>query len=133
MVAKTPPKHKFETFRRACSIKGAVVVEKAVRAVAKDHFGLNTQQDILDLIAAGGLEQLQHKNTAPLSYGHQKNIGKMIDAYEFKIGHKSGYIAFHLNFLDNWVVKSFHPPTFGENSAALTHNPFRHLLENKNK
>ncbi len=112
------------------------MVEKTARADAKKHFSLNTQQDILDFIAARGLESLQHDNTDPLKFGHPKNIGKMVDAYEFKISdkisRKSGYIAFHLNFLDKWVIKSFHPPTIGENSAPLTYSAFSQL-ERKNK
>lgn len=131
MVAKRPPLHKFDTFRRACSMKGAVIVRKKARADASEHFDLYTETELLEFIAEGRLENVEHENTSTLDNCHPKDTGKTFDAYNFTIGpNKHGYIAFYINFRDKWEVKSFHPPIHGPNSKGnkvLTHNLLHEL------
>jgi len=132
MVAKRPPRYDLKVFVRACSRTGAVFVRKDARQDAKEHFSLYPASVLLGFIAAGKLAGATHDNTSTIDVGN--DAGKDFDAYVFEVGPgKHAYIAFYLNDLGKWVIKSFHPPEYGEHGKDLSHSPFKQLLGDKFK
>lgn len=125
MVARKNGSHyDISEFIKSCGAKNLVLITTAARKDAKFHFNLYPDSRILGFIANDELLDLQFDNFNLLEKGSPQDIGKPVDAYTFCMGPKYVYIAFYKNFKDEWVIKSFHPPKFGENVPTLTHNPF---------
>lgn len=132
MIARSAgPHHDCSAFIQACALPGAVYMTKVAREDAKSHFAFQTQLEVLDFIAHGGLQEPVFDNSTPLSKGPAQDIGRLVDAYTFSYGKKTVYLAFYLNFKNIWIVKSFHPPRLGERGVALSHYPFASLKEHK--
>jgi len=131
MVAKPQsPCYKLSALVRACPlIPKKVFVRKSAKETAKHFFGLETEERILGFLAQGVFEEIEHNNTDTLN--HDPDKGTSFDAYIFKIGPKYVYFAFYQRRNGNWVIKSFHPPNFGEKAPPLTQTPFIFLGEAK--
>lgn len=125
------PHYNVLEFIKACKAKDAVWVWPTARNGARDSFSLFPDSKILGLIVNDKLPDRKFDNTAPLEKGPPQDIGKPVDAYTFSIGPKYVYIAFYKNFKNKWIIKSFHPPQYGERVPELTHNPFLELEELK--
>ncbi len=119
---------KFADFLKACSNKQNIILindedeygqVRDTREDARNDFGLNTLDEILDFISNGGLENLNFKNSTP----YRKCPELIVDAYEFNTCGKLGYIAFLQNRKGEWRIKSLH---LSDNSNS----PFKELFDN---
>ena len=109
------PVYNFDDFKRACQLaceskeRKQVYIWKDAVIDADIHFSLRTESAILDFIANDGLKECRFINQKPLGSSDQTDPD-IVDAYEFKSGHKIGYIAFYrAKKTGNWIIKSFHP------------------------
>jgi len=101
-----PSAYRFSEFVASCANHAAFVTRGAL-LTAQNDFKLRTQKEVLDFIAAGGLERLAYTNTRPWANNPDKTRVVMIDAYRFFSGSVQGYLAFGFMNTGKWMVKSF--------------------------
>lgn len=108
-MARPEPEYNFDDFLEACKKnRSQVKFESRVKMTAARDFSLFTQEEILNFIAIGGLENLEFQNSKIYQVSQEIPPPKC-DAYTFKSGISEGYISFFYNFQqDTWVIKSFH-------------------------
>src|SRR5665213_138749 len=101
-----PPEYDLEILFAICGkTQELITIPSRVLNSANEDFDLKDKTEILDFIATGGLEGLNHINTRPLeknSFGVEVSV----DAYSFYTGDKYGYFAFYLTPNSDWVIKS---------------------------
>jgi len=104
------PYYDYEQFKQACeSQQDNVIPWGSVKRDAKDIFKLYTEEELLNFIANGGLEELKFVNTKEWEKNPNKSNKIEVDAYEFKTLGIRGYIAFMFNKItQKWIIKSFH-------------------------
>lgn len=126
MVARSRgPCYDISDLVRDCSFPGRVIVRKTARESAKQHFDLITQERIIDFVSNGVFEEIEYENTDEIDEG--SDSGATFDAHIFRIGPKHVYFAFYKRSNGIWVIKSFHPPEYGNKAPLLSHNPFASL------
>lgn len=125
MVARQHgPHYDFSKFISCCKVVGKVKPTKAAREDAKLHFNLLTESELLKFLACYNFDDLELDNSELLdkSQDHEP-----FDAYTFRINEKFVYLAFYQRANGLWIIKSFHPPKFGDKAPSLSHNPFGKL------
>jgi hypothetical protein len=130
VVPSRPPYYELEDIVNACSNSTKVFATGKAKKAAKEHFGLQTETAILQFVHNNVFEELEHQNTDKLDKG--PDAGTFFDAYIFRIGPKYVYFAFYKR-PDVWIIKSFHPPDFGDKASPLSSKPFKELLEGLQK
>jgi hypothetical protein len=101
------PSYCFDTFVRACSIRGAVFFFPEALKDAESDFNLRTAHEVTSFIANGGLEGAAFHSSTPFRLNNQ-DCGAMVDSYFFYSGPVYGYLAFFLRRqTSKWIVKSF--------------------------
>lgn len=99
--------YKLNDLILACGKNGQVMLIGKSANCARDDFGLNTKNDVLEFIANDGLETPNHINTKIWERNPKPENQIMVDAYSFYSGVKHGYLAFFFSHTNKWIIKSF--------------------------
>jgi len=83
---------------------------------ARTYYKIFTKRELLEFIANGGLEQLVFDKRKQWEKNFTQQRPLFVYSFKFKSLHLPGYIAIiENNIIGNWLLKSFHPPTKGNN------------------
>jgi len=90
---------------------GKVVPIYDVLTDARNHYRLKSKKELFDFIANKGLEHTVFQNKSEWKKNYTEVKPLYVYAWTFKTNHIPGYIAIIKNdAMDNWLLKSFHPP-----------------------
>lgn len=105
----TKPSYILADFIKACGLgENHVFISEKARITAKADFNLNTQKQILDFIANGGIESPNLQNVKLWENNPDPDNPIWADAYDFFSGFQFGYIAFSFRpKIKKWNIKSF--------------------------
>lgn len=106
---KQEPEYELDDFVRDCTKNPPTVfVTHGAMLTARSDFNLNTQANVLEFIANGGLEKPTYINKKEWENNPNKQVEIMVDAYAFFSGLIYGYIAFvYVAKTKKWIIKSF--------------------------
>ncbi len=91
---------------------------------ARTHYKISTKAALFEFIANGGLEQLSFYHCKPWEKNFTQQRPLLVYSFKFKTLHLPGYIAIIENtIIGNWLLKSFHPPTKGNNPTLADKFP----------
>lgn len=117
------PSVPLEEFERICRDEPAkVYVSGEAEKDARNDFKIITKEDLKSFIGNKGVESPEHVSTElwhnnPLKDTHPSYV----DAFIFKTGTKSGYLAYCPNpRMKNWLLKSFKLNIVNANNALST-------------
>ena len=124
-----PPHYNFDDLISACRTGEVEVWRPALRGAGYFSIRDRDGNKVLEFIAAGGLEGLEHISVESLRSSSDIPPPK-VDAYSFWSGGKKGYIAFFYNPNERqWEIKSF--KEYGDVDNQLTAG-LKHLIKHQN-
>jgi hypothetical protein len=97
------PADHLAAFISGCVEGQAFVWDEAMKDARAD-FGLYTKTQIVEFIAAGGLEDPTFREERSL----EKNPSEIVYTFNFYAGSKYGYLGFYYaRITKKWIIKSF--------------------------
>lgn len=120
---KKGPSVPLKEFERICREESAnVYVSGEAEQNARSDFKLKTKDELKSFIGNSGLESPEHINTELWHNNPLKDTKpSYVDAFRFKTGSKTGYIAYCPNPLkQNWLLKSFKLNIVNTNNSLST-------------
>ena len=102
------PEYNLEGFIKMCRERTAnFFIIRGAKSSAAHDFALDTDDEILDFIGNGGLEEPKFINRKEWENNPNRANAIWIDAYDFYSGPRFGYFAFfHSSITQKWMIKS---------------------------